>query len=76
MTHQEPNVPDDKPITLSLSELEQVYDDLAQGVDRAGEHSELFLAKLALLLAQALGDQPRVAALIDTALADLRADDA
>lgn len=69
-------MPDDKPITLSLTELEQVYDDLAQGVDRAGEHSELFLAKLALLLAQALGDQPRVAALIDTALADLRADDA
>lgn len=63
------------PDTLSLTELEQVYDDLAHGVDRAGEHSELFLAKLALLLAQALGDQPRVAALIDTALADLRADE-
>jgi len=56
---------------LTLTELEQVYDDIAQGVDRAGDRSELFLAKLALLLSQALGDQPRVAALIDTALADL-----
>jgi hypothetical protein len=56
---------------LTLTELEQVYDDIAQGVDRAGDRSELFLAKLALLLAQALGDQPRVAALVDTALADL-----
>lgn len=56
---------------LSLTDLEQVYDDLAAGVDRAGEHGERFLAKLALLLAQELGDQPRVAALIETALADL-----
>ena len=59
------------PSSLTLTDLEQVYDDIAQGVDRAGDRSELFLAKLALLLAQALGDQPRVAALIDTALADL-----
>lgn len=56
---------------LTVTELEQVYDDLASGVDRASEHSERFLAKLALLLAQELGDQPRVAALIETALADL-----
>lgn len=57
--------------TLSLSDLEQVYDDLASAIDRSGEHSERFLAKLALLLAQELGDRKRVAQLIDTAQADL-----
>ena len=50
------------PAPLTLTDLEQVYDDIARGVDRAGDRSELFLAKLALLLSQALGDQPRVAA--------------
>ncbi len=56
---------------LSPLELEQVYDDIARGVDQAGERSDLFLAKLALLLAQDLGQPRRVAALIETALADL-----
>ena len=56
---------------LPLADLEQVFDDLATAVDRAGDHSERFLAKLALLLAQELGDGPRVRGLIDTALADL-----
>lgn len=58
-------------MSLPLPDLEQVYDDLASAVDRAGEQSERFLAKLALLLAQELGDAQRVAAHIDTALRDL-----
>lgn len=58
-------------MSLPLSDLEQVYDDLASAVDRAGEHSERFLAKLALLLAHELADAQRVAAHIDAALRDL-----
>lgn len=57
--------------TLPLPDLEQVYDELAEAIDRAGDHRELFLAKLALLLANELGDRRRLAALIATALADL-----
>lgn len=59
------------PNALPLADLEQVFDDLATAVDRAGEHSELFLAKLALLLAQEVGDGTRVRGLIATAEADL-----
>jgi hypothetical protein len=57
--------------TLTLPDLEQVYDDLAEAIDRAGDRRELFLAKPALLLAHELGDRPRVAALIATAQAEL-----
>ena len=56
---------------LPLADLEQVFDDLARAVDSAGEHSERFLAKLALLLANDLGDRARVAAHIRSALQDL-----
>ncbi|MFC4622709.1 DUF2783 domain-containing protein [Comamonas nitrativorans] len=43
--------------TLTLDGLETVYDRLAQAIDRAGEDKRaLFLVKLALLNAQALGD--------------------
>ena len=56
---------------LPLPDLERVYDDLAEAVDRAGDRRELFLAKLALLLAHELGDADRLAALITTAQADL-----
>lgn len=46
--------------TLTIAELEEVYDSLAQAIDRAGsEKSEKFLVKLALLNANALAD-PRV----------------
>ncbi|WP_088286159.1 DUF2783 domain-containing protein [Ideonella sp. A 288] len=45
------------PEGLRLADLEQVYDHLAEALDTAGPaHGELFLVKLALLLAQRLGD--------------------
>ena len=57
---------------LSLTDLERTYDLLAEAIDRAGEdRSELLLTKLALLLAQEVGDSQRVAALVEVALADL-----
>lgn len=46
--------------TLDIARLEQVYDRLATAIDQAGpEKSELFLVKLALLNAKALG-QPEI----------------
>ena len=46
--------------TLDIAGLEQVYDQLATAIDQAGpEKSELFLVKLALLNAKALG-QPEI----------------
>ncbi|MDR1968136.1 MAG: hypothetical protein LBQ32_05515 [Burkholderiaceae bacterium] len=53
------------------SDLENLYDTLATSIDKAQAKSELFLAKLALLLAHDLADPKRVAALCETALADL-----
>ena len=41
-------------------DLEAVYAALAEGIDAHGpEHSEMVLAKAALLLAEALGDEDR-----------------
>ena len=41
-------------------DLEAVYAALAEGIDAHGpEHSEMFLAKALLLLAEALGDEDR-----------------
>ena len=41
-------------------DLEAVYAALAEGIAAHGpEHSEMFLAKAALLLAEALGDEDR-----------------
>ena len=58
--------------TLSVAELETVYDWLAQAIDRAGrDKTELFLTKLALLNAQALADPARIRHHIETALQDL-----
>jgi Protein of unknown function (DUF2783) len=60
--------------SLSLTGLEQVYDSLAQALDDAGpEHTELFLTKLSLLMANALGDAALVQHLVKTALQDLSA---
>jgi hypothetical protein len=58
--------------TLTLSGLEAVYDTLAEALDRAPpDKTELLLVKLALLLAQDLGDAARFGALVDSALQDL-----
>jgi hypothetical protein len=57
---------------LTLPGLEAVYDQLAQTLDAAPAGTgELLLVKLALLLAQDLGDAERFAALCRTALQDL-----
>jgi len=57
---------------LDIAGLEDVYDALASAIDQAGEgKSELFLVKLALLNANALGDPQRMRAHIDAALQDL-----
>ena len=58
--------------SLTLAGLETVYDALATAIDQAGaDKSELFLVKLALLNAQALGDADAFRRQIDTALRDL-----
>lgn len=60
------------PPTLTVAELETVYDWLAQAIDTAGrDKTALFLTKLALLNAQALGDTAQLRHHIDTALQDL-----
>ncbi len=59
--------------TLNITQLEQVYDTLAQAIDQAGpEHTELFLSKLSLLLANALGDEALIERLVQSALRDLK----
>lgn len=58
--------------TLNINELEQVYDHLAQGITAAGNEKEaLFLTKLALLLANQVGNGDQVVASIDEALKNL-----
>lgn len=57
---------------LGIAELETVYDLLAEAIDQAGpEKSELFLVKLALLNANALGSAERVGQHIAAALRDI-----
>jgi hypothetical protein len=57
---------------LSVPRLEQVYDALATAIDAAGpDKSELFLVKLALLNANALGDVAAFEAQVAAALKDL-----
>lgn len=57
---------------LDMTGLETVYDQLALAIDAAGpEKSELFLVKLALLTAQALGNAPSFVDLIQRAQKDL-----
>jgi Protein of unknown function (DUF2783) len=58
---------------LTLPDLESTYDLLAEAIDNAPTGtSELMLAKLALLLANEVGDPARIEALIRSALADLQ----
>jgi hypothetical protein len=60
---------------LDIAQLENVYDTLAEAIDQAGpQRSELFLVKLALLQAQALGNHTQFADLTQRALRDLQAD--
>ncbi|MDV7392853.1 hypothetical protein RZS08_15900, partial [Arthrospira platensis SPKY1] len=57
---------------LDIAGLETVYDALATAIDQAGpDKTELFLVKLALLNAQALGDADRFQAQVQAALQDL-----
>lgn len=50
---------------MTQDDLEQVYEALAQAIDRAGpEQAQVYLAKLALALAEELGDSDRVQAVI------------
>jgi sulfur relay (sulfurtransferase) complex TusBCD TusD component (DsrE family) len=58
--------------TLDIAGLEQVYDRLATAIDEAGpEKSELFLVKLALLNAKAMGKPALFEAQVISALKDL-----
>lgn len=58
--------------SLDLAGLEAVYDLLAGAIEQAGpERSELFLVKLALLNANALGDEQLFRQQVDAALRDL-----
>ena len=58
--------------TLGIAGLETVYDSLATAIDQAGpDKAELFLVKLALLNAQALGDAQRFLQQVQAALQDL-----
>ncbi len=57
---------------LAIADLETVYDQLAQAIDTAGaDKAELFLVKLALLNANALGDAALFAQHLQAALQDL-----
>lgn len=57
---------------LNIDGLETVYDALATAIDQAGaDKAQLFLVKLALLNANALGDAALVQQQIATALLDL-----
>ena len=60
------------PETTPLANTEAIYDLLAQAIDAAGaERATLFLTKLALLQAHAIGHVPTVQQHVDTALRDL-----
>lgn len=57
---------------LSIPGLEAVYDALAAAIDQAGpDQARLFLVKLALLNANAIGSPERFQQHIDAALKDL-----
>lgn len=63
------NIP--TPTGLSIDGLESVYDQLAEAIDVCGERHPLMLTKLALLMAQQIGDAKQVADLITRAQCDL-----
>jgi hypothetical protein len=58
--------------SMSEAAIESVYERLALGIDAAGEeNAHVFLAKVALLLANEVGDSERVISLIEAAGLDL-----
>ena len=57
--------------SMNVTDLERVYDRLAEAIDFTGHNSELFLVKLALLAAELLNDIERFDALIESAVQDL-----
>lgn len=60
------------PSALTIAGLEAVYDTLAMAVDQVGEDkAKLFLVKLALLNAQALGDEAVFQRHVQAALQDI-----
>ncbi|MEN9474492.1 MAG: hypothetical protein RIS48_1212 [Pseudomonadota bacterium] len=60
------------PKALTIDGLETVYDALANAIDQAGQDkTELFLVKLALLNANALGDAELFQQQLQAALLDL-----
>jgi hypothetical protein len=60
------------PHTLSIQDLETVYDTLATAIDQAGqEKASLFLVKLALLNANALASADIFQAHVQSAMQDL-----
>lgn len=62
----------EKEAGLGVAGLETVYDALAHAIDEAGpEKAELFLVKLALLNAEALGDTEFFTGQLQAALRDL-----
>jgi len=60
--------------TLDTAGVEDAYDRIAEAIDAAGEHHELFLAKLALTLAWRCGDPAALDEAIRIALLDLDAE--
>jgi hypothetical protein len=56
---------------LPVEDLELGRERLAEAIDQAGGRRELFLAKLALLFANELGDRGAAERLIKAALDDL-----
>ncbi len=58
--------------TIALPDLEAFYDQLAESIDHATpEKAALFLAKLALLLANDVGDPAKLKNALDAAMRDL-----
>lgn len=66
------SVPSPETRALTIAGLETVYDTLAGAIDQAGPaRAEPFLVKLALLNANALGDEDLFRHHVQTALKDL-----
>ncbi len=56
---------------IPLAKLEVVNDTLAEGIDSAGEESELFLTKLAFFLAAHHVSEDRLREAVEISLKDL-----